>query len=558
MIQSHCSPRVPLSQLLTLMLIGSVVCILAPQAGEAAAPTVTRLTPAGLTIGTSQQIKIDGKIPDNASVWCSRSSLNPVLDVKSSAVTLEASESELPGVAHLRFFNAEGTTEPIPFVVSRLPQAVEVEPNNEIGTATELPVDHVVTGVLGKSGDVDSFKLSPAAGTTLVIEVDAFRTFGSPMDAIIQVTSQSGSVLAQEDDTINTDPRLIYKVPDDQPIYVRIFAFPSTPNSTIGFAGGSNFAYQLTATTQPFLSNAVPAAVDRQIFDEVAEDQSAKAKLNPKGWNLGETADAEFDVERISDKLASISSSKFVNHRLVAIVSNELSKEPETAPEDPSRVEMPIAIAGAFTAEDQIDRYTVELTKGETVRVSCRALELDSFADPVVEVLSPGGSVLKVADDISKTNRDATTEVKAAEDGLHQIRILERFGDSGPDYQYLLEIARPSPTFTASIKASSFTVPKDKALEIKIALSRAGGSDETWIIAAEGLPESIAVKETRAGAKGKTAILRLTASDSFQGPFRISARPENDESRKVWISTTLNGHRQQTRDLWLTANPDAK
>ena len=71
-----------------------------------------------------------------------------------------------------------------------------------------------------------------------------------------------GFVLAQNDDARHIDPMVDFFSTEREATYtVRIFAFPLTPNSTIGFAGAANFVYRLTSDDPgPYLDHALPAA----------------------------------------------------------------------------------------------------------------------------------------------------------------------------------------------------------------------------------------------------------------------------------------------------------
>jgi hypothetical protein len=81
------------------------------------------------------------------------------------------------------------------------------------------------------------------------------------MDAVLQVVSAAGFVLAQNDDAVGRDSRIIFEAPARGTYIVRLFAFPSTPDQRIRFAGGDAFVYRLTLTTGGFLEHVFPLAV---------------------------------------------------------------------------------------------------------------------------------------------------------------------------------------------------------------------------------------------------------------------------------------------------------
>ena len=65
------------------------------------------------------------------------------------------------------------------------------------------------------------------------------------------------------DDSPRLDPRLTFKAPADGDYFVRIFAFPETPTSSVRYAGGSNYLYRLTLTTGPYVHHAVPLGIQK-------------------------------------------------------------------------------------------------------------------------------------------------------------------------------------------------------------------------------------------------------------------------------------------------------
>ena len=98
---------------------------------------------------------------------------------------------------------------------------------------------------------------------------------GSPMDAVLQVHSENGFIMAHADDSPKFDPRLAFTPSKDGDYFVRVFAFPATPNSSIRYAGGADYIYRLTLTTGPYALHPLPFVR--------TEGQPTKLKLI--GWN---------------------------------------------------------------------------------------------------------------------------------------------------------------------------------------------------------------------------------------------------------------------------------
>src|SRR5581483_10130568 len=106
----------------------------------------------------------------------------------------------------------------------------EKEPNDDYRHAQPLDKSCVVNGRLEKTGDVDCFAIHLTRGQTLVASMEANRTLGSPMDAVLQVVSARGTVLEENNDYHELDPQLMFTAPADGTYVVRTFAFPAVPD----------------------------------------------------------------------------------------------------------------------------------------------------------------------------------------------------------------------------------------------------------------------------------------------------------------------------------------
>ncbi|MGE3780717.1 MAG: PPC domain-containing protein, partial [Pirellulaceae bacterium] len=241
----------------------------------AEAPSVSHIFPAGGQRGTQLQVTCTGKFSHwPVSIWA------PGLEIKPGS---ESGKLELTIPADLaadrvwiRLYDTEGAATALPFLIGGLPEAREREPNNAPLQA-QLVEDAQVTmnGVL-EGADVDGFAVKLDAGQTLVADVDAYNQLGSPMDAILQIASPAGIVLADNHDDVDLDPRLAFTADSAGTYHVRLFAFSSTPDTSIAFHGGANYVYRLTLTTGPYVAHASP----------LAAMTADRAEVTGSGWNL--------------------------------------------------------------------------------------------------------------------------------------------------------------------------------------------------------------------------------------------------------------------------------
>jgi len=230
----------------------------------------------------------EGDTGTDAKIWTDDEALKIVAGPKPGQFLASAEPACRPGWHIVRLHNKEGVTRPIPLWVDDLRNLAEAEPNDHHEKAAMVlraPGSVRIHGRLERNGDVDGFRVHVPKGATLMARVTANRVLASPMDATLQIADTKGFVLAHNDDARGTDPEIAWTAPEAVDVIVRLFAFPSDPNSTIGFAGGSAYIYALMIATGPTIDRAVPIASDAKPAD-----------VPVWGWNLPADTRAPFIV----------------------------------------------------------------------------------------------------------------------------------------------------------------------------------------------------------------------------------------------------------------------
>jgi len=127
---------------------------------------------------------------------------------------------------------------PISLYASDLPEAVEAEPNDTPAQATSVAaVPVVLNGRMNKEGDVDLFRIKPAAAGTLSFEIFG-RRIGSRMDAYLRVLAADGKAVAGEnDDAEGKDSRVSLAVAAGTEYLVEV--------KTLDKRSGEDFYYRL-------------------------------------------------------------------------------------------------------------------------------------------------------------------------------------------------------------------------------------------------------------------------------------------------------------------------
>jgi len=360
---------------------------------DAAPPTLSHLFPAGGQRGTKVVVTCTG----NLAPW--PVSVNaPGVDVVPSQ---EAGKLEVSIPADLatdrvwiRLFNAEGATAAVPFMIGGLPEVRDAEPNNTLRNAQAIAETGVIINGVLEGADVDGFAVAMTAGQTLVADLDANTELGSPMDAILQVASSDGTVLAENHDDVELDPRLAFTAKKAGTYIVRLFAFSSMPDTTIAFHGGANYIYRLTLTTGPYMSHAVPLSV--------AQDNPGTVEVF--GWNLPPGTRlpvaplAVAELESLADlrnspaarlgfvfapNIASSARVRLAPHAaLPGLAVSDANNPPVLTP--------PIAVTGRLQLPRQTDLFRVPLKKGQRVVIAAEGRNVESPLQVVLRLSDPG------------------------------------------------------------------------------------------------------------------------------------------------------------------------
>lgn len=493
---------------IALVLVGFTLACALGAASARAQVQLNRFFPPVVAAGQESTITAEGKFPKwpvNFDVDRDAIEIRPGKDSGKLTVVPPADASS--GVIWIRMFDEKSASQLVPLIVSPVAVAIEKEPNDKRSEANDLEIPSVVAGRLAKRGDSDAYRVSVKAGQQLVINATANQVLKSPMDAVLQLSDLRGNVLLQSDDGRGLDPQLVYRSDRDQDLLVRIFAFPETPNSTVGFGGASDFVYALEITTGPYL-------------DHVADTESGPRAF---GYNLPDdapvisTADAE-TVPRVGSVAGALGWSWI----LPPPEPNSIRTIEYGDPHDGS---LPVVVIGHIRERKEAHTIPVAVQKGVKYRAEVRS-KVDGFLlDSMLEVVDPKtGSVLASNDDVSRGGYDAGVDFTAKADGTVDVRLTEMLEAFGPRHFYQLAIREQQPTFALSLASDRFVLDGDKPLEIAVSVTRLSGFSGKIRIEALDLPAGVTADPVISEAKGdtaKTVKLKLNTEKAVEGHSSI-------------------------------------
>jgi len=520
-------------------------------------PELNRVFPPGATRGQTTSVQVKGTYAaDSVAVWCSDPELTWQKTETEHLFSVTIPESSFPGPVWIRLTDSHGASEVKPFVIGHLPEALEVEPNDRTDQAQlvdRTPV--VIQGVLQTRGDVDHYRVAVRKGATLVACVDAQRFLQSPVDTTLQLVTVDGHLLQQNLDHRGLDPQVVWTAPADMEVVVRVFGFPSQPDSTITLGGGEDFLYRLTVTTAGFVEAVVPAVSGAQSLERV--------RLH--GWNLA----AEQQVEAVDGSGDSVDSRPLfwpltvgVFPRPPLIAPHWLAEDlvevwPNTRPAArESTVEPPFLISGRLTENRQVDEFLVQVTKDEVWEIELQAAQLGYPWDPVLEVRSiDGGQRLQRVDDTD--GPDPKLVWQAPSSDVHRIVVYDLHGHAGQQQWYRLSMLPVVPDFAVTVDQSRFSAQLGGTVEIPLRIERRHGFAavlEFELQLGADPPTAIQWTKIRSEADGDSAkqlTWSLAAREPFNGPIRVLARVVDGMPPREEIVE----HRIGLSDVWLTIQP---
>ena len=513
--------------------------LLALSAGSAyAAPIATHIFPTGGPRGQTVEVTVFGGFDTwPVKVWSSDKSITAVASKTKGQFAITIAVDAVPGIYWLRFYDETGASALRPFAVSTFPECREVEPNDDAAHAQPIALPNLVNGQLQKNGDVDLFAVTLKKGQTLVAALDAHFPFRSPMDAVLQIVSKSGFVLEQNHDHRGLDPLIAFTAPDDGTYYVRLFAFPSSPDSSIHFAGGVNSVYRLTLTTEAYADFAFPLAVNRE----------KSASVSVVGWNVPKAALAAVPV---------VTNEVVWQNVLTPLSRNPIRIRREThavieAPKAETPIPPPFSASGVISEAGQPAKYRILAKKGTTLQITAHGPSLGLAITPALRLLDAVGKVLQNAQPDNPSN-DITLKFGVPADGVYALEVRDLHGSASPRHAFLLRVLVEQPDFHLALEGDHFTVVPGKPTEIPITVAKTGGFAGDIEVSAVGLPADVKVEVVPSDGKKPIVVKLTTEKVGASVPFQFVGRSKDGKITNRIAEFKMPDFEIATTDIWLT------
>jgi hypothetical protein len=437
-------------------------------------------------------------------------------------------------------------------VVGNLPELNDREPNDTWRAAQRLePSAATINGRLTPVGDCDVFAANVRAGQTLVAWLAAERPLASPMDGVLQILDSAGIVVAENHDFSGLDPCVAAQAKAGGVYYVRLFAFPAKPSSAIQLAGGDDFIYRLTVTSQDAVSYAFPLSISK----------SKRQAVELRGWNLSAdrqtlSVESPADRETLAVFRPDVAGCASVG---VEACATQVEQEPNSG-EHFNALQLPVCVSGTIGKPGDEDTYSFAAEEGQTVDFRLESAGLGFPLDATISLADADGNLLATADD-SDGRRDPELMYTSALAGEYRLTIRDLAGHGGWRYAYRLRGGSAAPDFALRLGAATWSTSAGSQLDIPLVIERRNSCEATIRLTVAGLPATAACQavESRPGESSSgTATLRISAGATpFAGPIQIVGRAVGESASVKTAQAEIEGFGVKTDQLWLTISKAA-
>lgn len=167
-------------------------------AKKKAVPPSTVFFPSGAQRGVTSTVTLSSKL-DGAAIAIDCPGVLFVPDAKGGVQVTVAPDAPVgPHLVHV--YNESGANEPRWFSIGVLPEILEKEPNDGIGTEQAIEkLPACINGRLEKRGTADLFSLQLKEGQTLIAALEAYA-LGSLVDPFLELRDEKNSIVATAHD----------------------------------------------------------------------------------------------------------------------------------------------------------------------------------------------------------------------------------------------------------------------------------------------------------------------------------------------------------------------
>lgn len=403
-------------------------------------------------------------------------------------VKFTAAADALPGVRDFRLATPQGPSTLGQLVVVREPVVVESGKNDSPAEANPIMVPAAVCGTLEKAEDVDYFRFSASAGTSLAFHVrsmrlqDRIHDLQAHVDPILTLRSSTGQTIAASDNYFYGDPFLSHRFDQAGEYLLEI--------RDVRFQGNASWEYVIEITDRPFVTGVYPPSVSR---GETKVELIGRNLPPDAASTLVVPADAPLGLRSFRWPLAGDVTNP------AAVVVTDLPRVLETddndAPAKATPVTLPAGLNGRLEREGDVDCFAFEAKKGERFSFEVIARRLQSALDSEIRLLDAAGKQVGYADDLTRGKRSSADSWlenwTVPADGKYVLEIRDLHLRGGPDFPYFVQITRSAPYFELYVDTDKTPLFPGTSNAIFVRVVRKNGFTGEVQLAIDGLPAGV-------------------------------------------------------------------
>ncbi|MGC3966479.1 MAG: PPC domain-containing protein [Pirellulales bacterium] len=499
-----------------------------------------------------------------------------------------------PGVYDLRAVGTFGVSNPRAFAVDPWNEVAEPAGNQSADKAATIELGSVVNGTTAANSS-DWFRFTAKKGTRVLIDCNAQRLDGK-LDGTLVLHDPQLKELARSRDVNRRDPLIDVTIPADGDYLLKLYDFT--------YGGGPDYFYRLAVHAGPYIDFVFPPAVKPGVKNKLtvygrnlpgakpAEGTAVQGRpLEKLEIDLDVPADEKLDARAVPT--VATASELFVDGReyrlkssagrtngiLLGYATEQVVVEQEPNDDPGQQVTTPCEIAGQFAKRGDLDAFTFDAKKGETLAIEVVAQRMGFKTDPIVLVQqgtpSADGKLawgdLKEIDDEAKNplgpmldgaSNDAAYAFAAPADGKFRVVLRDLYGDSRGDPRliYRLILRKPKPDYRLAafwnsqagaknfndlreFKPSGQWIRPGDVAVFTVFAARQDGFAGPIRLRCEGLPAGATAAEAVIPAGQDSAALSIAVAENapaWTGTVRIIGQAKvdgNDVSRAARMPT---------------------
>ena len=428
--------------------------VVLPFTSFAAAPNLTRVSPAAIAPGKATVVTLFGDDLQGAvDLWTSFPCELAPASSNSTAFKLELPKHPRAALGAIRLVTTNGLSSLQLLLIDPLPTVESSKTNRSKESAQRLANGTAADGVCEELRS-DFYRVTAKKGQRLLIEAVAQR-LGSSLDPLLRLLDAQGRELALNDDapSLGVDARIDFRCPraDDYLVEVR----------DTRHAGGARHRYRLRIgeplpTPLPFLAS-------------------------PEFANL---------IKPL-DPLA---------------LTNEI--EPNDDRARAQVIRFPTELHASLHQPGDRDVFEFQAAKGERVVFAGQTRSLGSPGDLFLQLQTTNGTRIAEANANSADEGILTNRFNAA--GSYRLVVEELNRNGGPQFAYRIGMRKLQPGFILSTETERVSAPAGDSIEIEVKVERRE-YDGPIRLTVKGLPEGFTVTNAVLAAKTNSAKLKIGA-----------------------------------------------